>query len=137
FFKPRATTLDLRSFPTRRSSDLYQVTASFAGNANYNTASNTASITISKAASTVSVTGGTFTYDGSSHGATGFAYGVGGVTDVLTPAVTFSYAGTGLTTYGPSTSARRSSDLYQVTASFAGNANYNTASNTASITISK
>jgi hypothetical protein len=51
-------------------------------------------VTISKAASTVSVTGGAFTYTGTAHAATGFAYGVGGSSDVLAPAVTFNYVGT-------------------------------------------
>src|SRR2546425_11214673 len=86
---------------------------------------------------TVSVSWTSYTYDGTAHAATGFAYGVGGVTEVLSPAVTFSYAGTGTTTYAPTATAPTNAGTYQVTASFAGNANYTNASNTASITISK
>src|SRR4029453_16545816 len=57
-------------------------------------------LTVQRATPTVSVTGGTFTYDGNPHAASGFAHGVGGISDVLSPAVTFSYAGTGSTTSG-------------------------------------
>src|SRR5262249_10902314 len=92
---------------------------------------------VRRATPTVSVTGGTFTYDGNPHAASGFAYGVGGISDVLSPAVTFSYAGTGSTTYGPTATVPTNAGTYQATASFAGNANYNSASNTADITINK
>ncbi|MFN8384345.1 MAG: sortase [Anaerolineales bacterium] len=113
----------------------YDATANFAGNANYSSASNTAAITITPATPTVSVTGGTFVYDGTPHAATGFAYGVGGVGDVLTPAVTYSYVGTGGTVYGPSAVAPTNVGTYDATANFAGNANYSSASNIAAITI--
>src|SRR5439155_686106 len=92
---------------------------------------------INKATPTVSVTWTSYTYDGSAHPATGFAYGVGGTSDVLSPAATFSYQGTGSTTYGPTATAPANAGTYQVTASFAGNANYTSAANSASITISK
>ena len=94
---------------------------------NYNITYNTAAFTINKANSTVSVTGGTFIYDGAPKQATGFAYGVGGTGDVLSPAVTFSY--------NPGISAPIEIGTYEVTASFAGNNNYNPSSNTAFITI--
>jgi hypothetical protein len=93
------------------------------------------SYTIDKAPPTVVVTGGTFAYDGNSHEASGFAYGVGGVTDVLSPPVTFSYVGTGSTTYGPTPAAPVNAGTYQVTATFAGNDNYTNASNTANLSI--
>src|SRR5206468_2014037 len=70
------------------SAGTYQVTASFAGNANYTSAANSASITISKATPTVSATWTSYTYDGSAHPASGFAYGVGGASDVLSQAAT-------------------------------------------------
>jgi hypothetical protein len=108
----------------------------FIGAANYNNIGNT-TITdqINQATPTVSVTGGTFVFDFSPHPATGFAYGVGGTSDVLAPAVTFQYVGTGTTTYGPTSTAPTFVGTYQATASFAGNQNYIAASNTANITI--
>ena len=115
----------------------YRVTASFGGNSNYSSASNTATITITQATPTVSVTGGSFTYNGSPHAASGLAYGVGGTGDVLGPAVTFSYVGTGTTTYGPTATAPTNAGTYQATASFAGNSNYTSASNAAALTIDK
>ena len=84
---------------------------------------------------TVSVTGGTFTFDGNPHGATGFAYGVGGVSDVLDPPVTISYQGTGSTAYGPTSTPPTNVGSYVATASFAGNGNYSSASNSAALTI--
>ena len=110
--------------------DTYAVMASFGGNDNYLSATNnSAVIVISKAAATVSVNGGTFTYDGAAHPATGFAYGINGVSDTLTPAVTFTYNGDTETPVNATT--------YNVVASFAGNANYNPASNTTTIVINK
>ena len=54
---------------------------------------------------------------------------------MLSPAVTFSYAGTGSTTYGPTTDAPSTPGTYLATASFGGNINYTPASNSDSITI--
>ena len=85
----------------------------------------------------VSVTGGSFTYTATAHAATGFAYGSGGISDILTPAVTFSYVGTGGTVYGPTAAAPINAGNYTVTASFAGNSSYNPATNTAIIVIQK
>ena len=113
------------------------VGASFAGDSNYAASSNTGSLTVNKATPTVSVTGGSFTYTGSSHAASGFAYGIGGITDTLTPSVTFSYSGTGATSYGPTSTAPTNAGTYLATASFAGNSNYVAVSNSAAITISK
>ena len=94
-------------------------------------------LTITKANPTVSVTGGSFVYDGSPKAATGFAYGNGGVGDVQSPAVTFSYVGIGATTYGPTATAPTNAGTYTATASFAGNTNYNAAGSSASLTITK
>ncbi len=86
----------------------------------------------------VSVTGGTFTYSGTPHPATGFAYGNGGIGDVLSPPVTFSYVGVGATTYGPTPTAPTAAGTYAVTASFAGNVGYGSAvSAPAALTIEK
>jgi len=103
----------------------------------YTTATAQVSLIVNQTTATVSVTGGTFTYDGSPHAGSGFVYGVGGVSDVQTPAVSLSYVGTGTTTYGPSATGPTNAGTYRVTASFAGNANYSSASNLAPITIIK
>ncbi len=116
----------------------YASSCSGAVAANYNITYVPGVVTVNAAGgATVSVTGGTFTYDGNTHGATGFAYGIGGVGDVQAPAVTFSYSGTGATVYGPTAVAPTNAGTYNVTASFAGNANYSAVSNTATITINK
>src|SRR5204863_248752 len=52
----------------------------FAGGVNYNDQSGDAAIVINKAEATVSVTGYSGVFDGTEHGATGTAKGVGGVT---------------------------------------------------------
>src|SRR5439155_1214171 len=115
----------------------YNAAATYAESANYLGSTDNKNFTINKATPTVSVSWTSYTYDGTPHAATGFAYGVGGVSGVLSPVVTFTYAGTGSTTYGPTATAPTNAGTYQVTASFAGNANYTNASNTASITISR
>jgi hypothetical protein len=92
---------------------------------------------INQATPTVSVTGGTFTYNGNQEFATGFAYGLGGTGDIQTPAVTFSYAGVSPTVYPASATAPIGAGTYQVTASFSGNDNYKPAFGTAAMTIGK
>ena len=83
----------------------------------------------------ISVTGGTFPYNGSPRQGSGFAYGAGGVGDVLTPPVTLSYEGTGGTVYPATIVAPTNIGSYIVTANFIGNALYNSASATTSLTI--
>jgi len=104
----------------------YDVVAAFAGSANYVSASATATIDIGKAASSVSVTGGSFTYDGAPHAATASAAGNGGA--ALNP-VTVTYNG--------SSDVPVNAGTYLVSAAFAGNSNYEAASNTATLTIGK
>src|SRR5713101_7199015 len=114
----------------------HTLSASYAAQGNFAGSSATGMLHVNQATPTVSVTGGTFAYNGVPQGATGFAYGVGGVSDVLSPAVTFSYQGIAPTTYGPTATAPTGAGTYQVMASFAGNTNYMNASNTAALTIS-
>ena len=102
---------------------------------NYNNAAGTAAIVINQATPTVTVIGGTYTYNFLPHAANGFAYGVSGLADVLVPAVTFEYAGTGVTTFTPTATAPTLVGTYSVTASFAGNLNYTPALATANLTI--
>jgi hypothetical protein len=111
----------------------YTVVASIGETANHTAGSSApATVTIGQAAPTVSVSvpGVAVTYDGHAHPATGFAYGVGGISDVLSPAVTFTYNG--------SVVEPVNADIYAVVASFAGNDNYLPATNSsASILISR
>ncbi|MDQ3214113.1 MAG: Ig-like domain repeat protein [Acidobacteriota bacterium] len=58
----------------------YAVQASFAGSVNYAATTKNATITINPAVATLSVTGGTFTYDGQPHSAVATATGVAGET---------------------------------------------------------
>ncbi len=81
-------------------------------------------VTVNKATPTLTATGGTFTYNGAPHAGTGTA--TGGLNETL--AVTFSYNGTGATTYGPTATAPTGAGTYQVTAQTAGDTN-NTAGN--------
>ncbi len=114
-----------------------QVTFDQAGDASYAAALQVVQpTTAQRATPTVSVTGGTFVVDGAPHGAaTGFAYGVGGIADILSPAVTFSYDGTGSTTYGPTPTPPTATGTYSATAIFAGNINYTGASSSALLAI--
>ena len=107
-----------------RNAGTYEVVASFAGNSNYNAASGGATITIAKAAATVTVTGGSFTYDGAAHPATGTVTGVGGAT--LGP-LAFTYNGL--------EAAPVSAGSYAVVGSYAGDLNYLAASGNATITV--
>ena len=73
------------------------------------------------------VTGGTFVYDEQPHTASGFADGVGGTSDLLTPTLIFTYNGSG--------SVPVAAGTYNIVGSFAGNSNYVPATNTAVLTI--
>ena len=79
-------------------------------------------------APTVTALTGSYVYDGTGHPASGSATGNGGV--ILSPAVTFSYRGTGGTAYPASAIPPSAAGTYQVVANFAGNGNYASASST-------
>lgn len=86
-----------------------------------------------KAVPTIAVSGGTFVYDEQPHPASGSVTGVNGES-LGAPAFTYSYTdddGHVVTSTTPPTDP----GYYTVTASFAGNANYNPASATSTITI--
>ena len=90
---------------------------------NYAPASNTVSVTVNKANSSVSVTGTTsFIYSGTGQGPT-----TANVTG-SSGAVSFSYSGTG---YGPTASVPTNAGSYSVTATVAADDNYNGASSSA------
>jgi len=97
------------------------VTASQAGNGNYNVAPDVLrSLTINQAAATINVSGYSGVYDGNAHGATGSATGVNGedLTSLLNLGGTFTNVPGGIAHWV-----------------FAGNANYAPASGNATITI--
>ena len=101
-------------------------TASFAGDTNHAPSTSFASITIGQATPTVTISGGTFTYDGNPHPATGSVTGVN--SETFTP--DFAYTPPGDAT------APINAGTYAVVGSFAGNTNYNPAtSSSASIVI--
>jgi hypothetical protein len=107
-------------------------TGTYAGDANHTGSSNTASITITKAGSTVAVTGGSFVYDTTAHAATGLASTTAGsLTNSTDVAITY----TGSCSVAPTTVAEGSTCT--ATGTYAGDANHNGGSNTASITITK
>jgi len=88
----------------------------------------TVSSTVSKAGSSVTVTGTTsFTYTGSAQGPS-----TASVTG-STGAVTYSYSNSGGTSYGPSATQPTNAGSYTVTATVTADSNYNTASSTASV----
>jgi len=106
----------------------YNVVATFtSSDPNYSNATGTGTLTIKPATPTVSVPGGTFTYDGSAHPATATAAGVGGASVDGTFAFTYSPGGT-----TPPTNA----GTYSVSAAFtSSNANYTNATGTGTIAI--
>jgi len=111
----------------------YTATVSFAGDDNYTAQSFLTPIVITQATPTVTVTGGTFTYDGQPHPATGSVAGVNGE-NLGSPTFIYAYTDNNGNIVTSST-APTESGYYTVTASFAGNGNYESASATATITI--
>jgi hypothetical protein len=106
----------------------YIVTATFAGNTDYSSgASVTAALTINRAASTTVVTGGSYSYNGTAHGATVSVTGVGGIS--LTPAPTYS----GSCTSAPVTVAQGSACTASYT--YAGDSNHIGSSGSAPVSI--
>ena len=102
----------------------YNVVGTFAGDANHNPASGSAAITINQTVPVVTVTGGTYTYDGQPHPATASVTGVGGAQLA------------GLTvTYNGSTEPPVNANGYAVTAEYAGDANYRAITRYSSIQI--
>lgn len=103
------------------------VRASQAGSGDYNPAPNVdLTFSVAKATPVVNMTGGTFTYDGNGHPATGTITGVNG--DSM-PAPTIAYS--------PNVASPLNAGTYTATGSFAGNANYNSATGTVNVVINK
>jgi concanavalin A-like lectin/glucanase superfamily protein/Big-like domain-containing protein/MBG domain-containing protein/IPT/TIG domain-containing protein len=108
----------------------YTATATFDGGANYEARTVSSTVTIIPASPAVSVSGGTFTFDGHPHPAIATAIGVAG--DALVP-VTVEYSLAG----GGSVPAPVNAGTYVVTASYAGSANYVAASGSGTVTIGR
>lgn len=101
---------------------------SFPGDANHKATSGAVAIVIEKATPTVTVTGGTYTYDGAAHPASAAAPGVSGIS----VAATFSLA------YNESAAAPANAGAYAAVASFtSADVNYANAMGTGSILIQK
>ncbi len=110
----------------RRCAQTLTATFTPADPVNYDGGLVTTTIGVAKATPLVSVTGGSLTYDGTPHAASGSATGVGGET--LGP-LTIAYNG--------STGSPVNAGNYLVAASYAGSANYESVSATTSLTIGK
>ena len=92
--------------------------------ANYNGGTVNTPIDVAKASAVVTVDGGTFTYNGQPHQASGFVTGVAGAS-----------LGTPTFTYNGNSQPPVTVGTYEVVASFAGNANYEPASATTAIVV--
>lgn len=100
----------------------YTVQAHLDATANYKAADLAKSITIAKATSSVVATGGSFTYDGTTHA--GGSAVVSGAGAIDANAATLSYSGD-----------RVNAGSYTVTATYAGDANHDGSTDSATITI--
>jgi hypothetical protein len=110
----------------------YAVIANFTStDPNYANASGNGTLTIKQAASTTTVTGGTFTFDASAHAATVAVTGVGGLN--LTPTATYS----GGCIAAPMNVAETSPNVCTASYTFAGDANHLGSTGSAIITIIK
>jgi CSLREA domain-containing protein len=110
----------------------YTVVATFPGSADYSTASTSKTFSITPAATVVTVSDAGGTYNGSPSFATGTVTGAGGLS--TTP--TFSFTGTGGTTYSSAT-APTNAGTYAVTATYAGDANHTGNTATVGFTIAQ
>lgn len=118
---------------SRTDAGVYAVDWFFAGDDNYNSAGGAAVIDIGRATPTVTVVGGSFVYDGQAHPALGTVTGVDGAS-LGSPTLTYSYTddqGHVVTSASPPVGP----GYYTVTATFAGDHNYQAATATAVITI--
>lgn len=103
----------------------HTIQALYGGDATYAGSGNTTTVTVAKAASTVAVNVGSYTYNASPQGPSSATItGSSG-------AVTWSYAGVSGTTYGPSATLPTNAGSYTATATVAADANYNSASSSA------
>jgi hypothetical protein len=107
-------------------------TGTYAGDVNHNGSTGNASITITLATSSVTVVGGSFTYDGSAHAATATAATTAGTLTNPTD-VTISYSGS--CTVAPTTVPEGTTCT--ATGTYNGDANHSGSTGTATVTITK
>jgi hypothetical protein len=111
----------------------YTASATFSGDTNYAESSDSQNFSISKAGSTTTVTVANVTYNGNPHGGTAYVTGDGG----LNQSLTVNYEGRNGTTYGPSTTAPTNAGDYTASASFAGDDNHTSSSDSKDFSIGK
>jgi fibronectin-binding autotransporter adhesin len=88
--------------------------------------------TVAQATSVLTVTGGSvYAFTGSALGPNSSTNPAIGAGLAPTGTVTYSYSGTGSTTYGPSATRPSAAGTYSVTASYPGDANYNSTASSA------
>jgi hypothetical protein len=105
----------------------YTATAAVAADSNNNSASSSATaFTIAVATPTVTVNVGSYVYNGSPQGPNTVT-----ISTTDTGAVTWSYVGTGATSYGPSSTLPTALGTYTATAAVAADSNNNSASSSA------
>ncbi|WP_210465319.1 MBG domain-containing protein [Rufibacter roseolus] len=104
-------------------------------NPNYQADPVSGTLKIEKASSAVAMSDVTATYDGEAHAAAATATGAGNLS--TTSNITYSYVGTGSTTYPASATAPTNAGTYSVTATYTGDTNHTGNSNTATVTINK
>jgi hypothetical protein len=105
----------------------HSVTAIYAGADIYSSSTSAAFIqSVNRAAPTIDLTAGTFTYDGNPHQATGSVTGING-----------EDLGNSIITYNGASLVPVNAGSYEVVASFIGNANYEAANATKTLVINK
>ena len=108
------------TLPANTTAREYKIEAVYSGGGNFNGSSDTTKkLTVSKAATTTTVTVADAIYDGNPHGGSASATGPG-----LSQALPVSYTGIGGTVYGPSTTPPTNAGTYSASASYEENANY-------------
>jgi hypothetical protein len=108
----------------------YTITYAYAGNGTTLLAAadhTSTALTVNLATPTVTVTVGTYIFNGSPQGPTAYTTNPTGDTGLPT----WSYEGTGLTTYGPSATLPTLAGTYTATVSLAADSNFNAASSIA------
>jgi hypothetical protein len=130
-----STSFDTSALPVQ--SGGYTISYSYAGDNNYSSATGSSTLTVTKASSTTTVSDAGGPYKGSPYTASAEAKGPGSLDDTNPADFTFSYVGTGTTSYGPSATAPTNPGTYSVTATYNGDANHTGSIGSASFNIGK
>lgn len=111
----------------------YTASASFAGDANHSSSSDSKDFSISQTGSVTTVTVSNAIYDGNPHGGSAVVTGAGG----LNQSLTVTYTGRNSTIYGPSTTPPTNAGDYTASANFAGDADHTGSSDSKDFSIAK